>query len=219
MTSNTTLFLSYPLTGSLRYGCASSRLQASKSSGEPLLITRSFRVGIFAGRLYFEYSEYRPLCDYLGLQEDNLKIEDAEIEDEFGLDGMNEEEDGAVQEESVDEERKVFCKKPLVFLQEFLALRRKGQDFSHTPMGHLCQGKPMSEGHPFFMKPVHKHSDEVQQVTTTDHVKSAEDDVDDDIFDEVYGDDVDAAEADKFDDSKLFVASRGSDESLCMIDD
>lgn len=31
-----------------------------------------------------------------------------------------------------------FTKKPLSFLQEWIAVRRKEQDFTHTPMGHVC---------------------------------------------------------------------------------
>ena len=46
-----------------------------------------------------------------------------------------------------------FCAKPLVFLQEWLAIRRKGQDFAHTPMGYVCQGKRLDPSHPFFAQP------------------------------------------------------------------
>ena len=46
-----------------------------------------------------------------------------------------------------------FTAKPLTFLQEWLAVRRKGQDFAHTPMGHVCQGKPLAASHPFFAGP------------------------------------------------------------------
>ena len=31
-------------------------------------------------------------------------------------------------------------------------MRRKGQDFVHTPMGHVCQGKPLAASHPFFSR-------------------------------------------------------------------
>ncbi|KAK2757274.1 hypothetical protein FQN54_004788 [Arachnomyces sp. PD_36] len=36
------------------------------------------------------------------------------------------------------------------FLQEWLALRRQGQDISHTPMGYICQGWKLRGDHPFF---------------------------------------------------------------------
>jgi hypothetical protein len=38
----------------------------------------------------------------------------------------------------------------LLFLQEWLALRRHGQDISHTPMGYVCQGCRIHHNHPFF---------------------------------------------------------------------
>jgi hypothetical protein len=37
-------------------------------------------------------------------------------------------------------------------VHEWLALRRKGQDFEHTPMGFVTTGKPLTENHPFFRK-------------------------------------------------------------------
>jgi hypothetical protein len=38
----------------------------------------------------------------------------------------------------------------LLFVQEWLALRRHGQDISHTPMGYVCQGWRIRHDHPFF---------------------------------------------------------------------
>ncbi|KAF1941022.1 hypothetical protein EJ02DRAFT_423478 [Clathrospora elynae] len=79
-------------------------------------------LGIFSGRLYLEWDEYYELLGYLGL--------DKEL--------------------SQDQEKQAFAKKPLTFLHEWLALRRKGQDFEHTPMGFVTTGKPLTENHPFF---------------------------------------------------------------------
>lgn len=108
-------------------------------------------LGIFAGRLYFEYSEYKNLCVYFGIKEAGTKVEE----------GADDSSDGAV-EDLADQPQmawaalpqlpKAFTKKPLTFLREWLALRRKGHDFTHTPMGYLCQGKPLLESHPFFTK-------------------------------------------------------------------
>ena len=39
---------------------------------------------------------------------------------------------------------------PAGFLLEWLALRRKGQDITHTPMGHVCQGWPLRKDHHLF---------------------------------------------------------------------
>lgn len=73
----------------------------------------AFEIGILAGRLYFEFSEYATLLDHL--QSKNTKI-------------------GTL----------------LDFVQEWLALRRPGQDIAYTAMGCLCQGLPLREDHPFF---------------------------------------------------------------------
>lgn len=43
-------------------------------------------------------------------------------------------------------------KEPLTFLQDWLALRRGGQDFMHAPMGHTTQGNSLQAEHPFFRK-------------------------------------------------------------------
>ncbi|KAG9185573.1 hypothetical protein G6011_06904 [Alternaria panax] len=84
-------------------------------------------IGLFAGRLYLEWDEYYQLLEYLGLDE-NL---------------------------SQHPEKDAFAKKPLTFVHEWLALRRKGQDFEHTPMGFVTTGKPLTENHPFFRKLAH----------------------------------------------------------------
>lgn len=36
------------------------------------------------------------------------------------------------------------------FLLEWLTMRRKGQDILHTPMGYVCQGRPLEASHDFF---------------------------------------------------------------------
>ncbi|KAK6347384.1 hypothetical protein TWF718_005223 [Orbilia javanica] len=85
----------------------------------------SVELGIIAGRLYFTFEHSSDLKDYLDLTNDGL--EESEMA-------------GAV----------VFTGKPLSFLQEWLNLRRKGQDFLHTPMGYLCQSRALLKSHPFF---------------------------------------------------------------------
>jgi hypothetical protein len=113
----------------------------------------SIELGIFAGRLYFEYDEYEDLCQFLGLDKTS-RIKD-KGEDSEPTDGQSSEEG----EDSVDEravplaegQKQSFTARPLTFLQEWLTIRRKGQDFAHTPMGHVCQAKSLSANHPFFM--------------------------------------------------------------------
>ncbi|KAK6495019.1 hypothetical protein TWF481_003047 [Arthrobotrys musiformis] len=85
----------------------------------------SVELGIFAGRLYFAFEHSADIKDYLDLTNEGL-------------------------EESIMAEAVVFTGKPLSFLQEWLTLKRKGQDFLHTPMGYLCQSKSFLKSHPFF---------------------------------------------------------------------
>jgi hypothetical protein len=47
----------------------------------------------------------------------------------------------------------VLGTKAISFLLEWLALRRKGQDIMHTPMGYVCQGRLLDSGHAFFVTP------------------------------------------------------------------
>ncbi|KAF3941946.1 hypothetical protein ABW19_dt0206271 [Dactylella cylindrospora] len=85
----------------------------------------SVELGIFSGRLYFHYGASISLKEYLRLEDDELELTE-------------------------DDGRYIFTRKPISFLQEWLILKRKGQDFLHTPMGYLCQGKSLLPTHPFF---------------------------------------------------------------------
>jgi hypothetical protein len=109
------------------------------------------KLGIFAGRLYFDYCEYKELLVFLGLEEATALIEQ-DTEDITS----NSDNSGTETAKKIHGKMKpkttAFTRKPLAFLQEWLALRRKGQDFSQTPMGFVCQGKPLFESHPFFTK-------------------------------------------------------------------
>ncbi|KAL3476021.1 hypothetical protein BJX99DRAFT_258915 [Aspergillus californicus] len=82
-----------------------------------------FEVGILAGRLYFDFAEYEGLLHRI-----------------YAGAGI------ACQDTSHSSET------PAVFgfLQEWLNLRRPGQDISHTPMGYICQGLKLRDDHPFF---------------------------------------------------------------------
>lgn len=81
----------------------------------------SIELGIFAGRLYINFSECAPLVKYLQLADKTI--------DRIG----------------------VFTKNPIDFLLEWLTVCRKGQDIMHTPMGYICQGRPLHQHHPFFI--------------------------------------------------------------------
>lgn len=131
----------------------------------------TIELGIFAGRLYFEFEEYDDLCRFLGLQE--VAAKPAETTDH---DIASDELHGAAEGTTDDATNEAglatkahrpqsFTKKPLTFLQEWLAVRRKGQDFVHTPMGHVCQGKPLTANHPFFAR---VETDNAQKSNDTD---------------------------------------------------
>jgi hypothetical protein len=127
-------------------------------------------LGILAGRLYFQFQEYADLCRYLSIQEDrgrygnHLEETSDEVVASVPSDTDANRKDITPAEEAASEaelpqpqtefvepaKAASFCAKPLSFLQEWLAFRRKGQDFTHTPMGYVCQGKGLTENHPFF---------------------------------------------------------------------
>lgn len=94
-------------------------------------------LGIYAGRLYFNWSEYESITKLLGISSVKLIRE---------TDNINSKEQAITDMQA----SLIFTDKPLTFLQEWLHVRRKGQDFAHTPMGHVCQGKVLIANHPFF---------------------------------------------------------------------
>ena len=104
----------------------------------------TIELGIFAGRLYFEFEEYGELCNYLG-----FGTEPSEKLDVPGTDGAADDE---FDKATIAREAPSFTANPLTFIHEWLAVRRKGQDFNHTPMGMVCQGKPLTAKHPFFTR-------------------------------------------------------------------
>jgi hypothetical protein len=86
----------------------------------------SIELGIFAGRLYMNFAECTPLTNYLQLADKIPQISNGQ---QVGL----------------------FTQDPISFLLEWLAVRRRGQDIMHTPIGYICQGRPLHESHPFFV--------------------------------------------------------------------
>ena len=105
----------------------------------------SIGLGIFAGRLYFDYREYGELQKFLGIQQ--KQANDMDTSDGAPSSGeLNNE--SAISESP--QRTKTFTARPLTFLQEWLTITRKGQDFNHTPMGFVCHGKALFLSHPFF---------------------------------------------------------------------
>ena len=89
----------------------------------------SLELGIFAGRLYFYFSEVDTLREYLQLTDNT----------------------GTGARQSITKRVGGFTKNPIDFLWEWLTLCRKGQDITHTPMGYICQRRPLHKSHPFFI--------------------------------------------------------------------
>jgi hypothetical protein len=166
-------------------------------------------LGIYAGRLYFDFSEYHTILDMLGIQHSGGRIEVPEDEKDDNADSTEEVPASAV--------RKMFAKRPLTFLQEWLTLRRKGQNFDQTPMGFVCQGKILIEDHHFFSKTdgaagLRKEGAEV--VIEAADEKDAEDAEDDFGEDEAPGEVVKPDELANFDEANLHVV-----ESAGVVDD
>ncbi|KAM3068070.1 hypothetical protein ACMFMF_009436 [Clarireedia jacksonii] len=120
----------------------------------------SIELGIFAGRLYFPFVEYAALVDY-------LQLSDNSIEEESG------------QRTSPQMDVSVFTKTPTNFLQDWLTLRRKGQNIMHTPMGYVCQRRPLHSNHPFFLeRNVNAEVEGKATVDTVEEIDSEDEDGD-----------------------------------------
>ena len=113
----------------------------------------SLELGIFAGRLYFEFDEYDGLRKLLGIHDraitENKAMPTSTVDIATNDGPMDTGADGAATNAEKHEPAS-FTAKPLTFLQEWLAIRRNGQDYGHTPMGFVCSGKPLVATHPFF---------------------------------------------------------------------
>ncbi|KAM0209221.1 hypothetical protein ACHAQI_006585 [Fusarium lateritium] len=113
-------------------------------------------LGIYAGRLYFEWSEYEDMCALMGIQEGAVG-DDEMVMGEIKDGPMDDEPIAKVKPEShkqLQDESKL-AQNPLTFLQEWLAVRRRGQDFAHSPMGFVSQGKRLQGDHIFFKQAEH----------------------------------------------------------------
>ena len=158
-------------------------------------------LGIFSGRLYFEFDEYDCICRYLG--QNRRQAEDKEeVDKQYS---SNYEDDTTTtlvskQQDNIDQKiskngHVTFTSKPITFLQEWLTVRRKGQDFTHTPMGYICHGKPLSATHPFFTVvgiPAHRntpiHRDEAEKGNQGPRCEDTDEFLEDEEEDEKYYD-------------------------------
>jgi hypothetical protein len=84
-------------------------------------------LSIFAGGLYLDYTYCCSLIKLLDVSEHQ------------GTENMN-----------PNKANVPLSKDPVHFLTEWLANRRSGQEVTHTPLGYVCQGRPLRPEHPFF---------------------------------------------------------------------
>jgi hypothetical protein len=78
-----------------------------------------------------------------------------------------------LEEDKSDGKTIAFGGKAAEFLLEWLSLRRKGQDISHTPVAYVCQGRPLHRDHAFFTKPADMNGEDAEE-HTNDHNEDAE---------------------------------------------
>ncbi|KAE8369244.1 hypothetical protein BDV27DRAFT_153320 [Aspergillus caelatus] len=93
--------------------------------------TLKIELGILSGRLYLDFEEYSETLQYLNIV--STSATGAKISGNPAVD-----------------ERGEFADDPLRFLQEWLAVTRKGREFGHTPAGYICQGRQLSKNHSIF---------------------------------------------------------------------
>ncbi|RYP03732.1 hypothetical protein DL765_010402 [Monosporascus sp. GIB2] len=127
-------------------------------------------LGFFAGRLYFEWSEYGSICRMLGIDESAPVLNESDTTEGDTSDQLTDfatetsaqatiipTTDGQGDSKNIKNSHHKsqytgLTPKPFTFTQEYLAVRRRGQEISHTPMGFLCMGKPLHDNHAFFRR-------------------------------------------------------------------
>jgi hypothetical protein len=76
----------------------------------------------------------------------------------------------------------------LSFIFEWISLRRKGQDIMHTPVGYVCQGRPLNSEHAFFITQGFANKAPMEAYRSSESTEGAheEDDDEDDREEEWY---------------------------------
>jgi hypothetical protein len=72
------------------------------------------------------------------------------------------------------------------FILEWLSLRRRGQDIMHTPLGYVCQGRPLGNEHAFFVTNRAVDSSVVESYRKTEATARTQEDEDDDDDEKWY---------------------------------
>ncbi len=103
-------------------------------------------LGLFAGRLYFRFEEYASLCAYLDVPAWPSHEQEAESVS-TAMDIDNPESDDP---EPASRMPTPFSMNAVALMLAWISIRRKGVDFSQTPMGYICQSKKLTANHVFF---------------------------------------------------------------------
>ncbi len=92
-------------------------------------------IGILAGRLYIDLVEWDPVARYL---RSPSEVDDSHAESD-------------ARPRLADAMSPVsFSDDNVSFLLEWLTLRRKTHDILHTPVGYICTGRTLENGHPLW---------------------------------------------------------------------
>ena len=138
-------------------------------------------LGIYAGRLYFEWREYESMCKLLGIDEGASTGQDVEFEALMTMDGNTDDDSmDPSQSASQKQDERRLAERPLTFIQEWLAIRRRGQDFVHSPMGFVSQGKSLQKEHLFFQEAIQEAQDHHAFAPVIHQALDSRDDDDDD---------------------------------------
>lgn len=153
-------------------------------------------VGVLAGRLYFDWEEYRSLLAWLGL----LKEPHSELT--HGL--------------------KLGIRHPRKFLSEWLTHCRQTHDITNTPMGYICQRQELKMSHSFFDVATVRDM-ESGHISTSERVVPAEgeDDLMSDCSDQTHSDGVDDHDEDEMEpgDGDLNAGEKASQDEGSLDED
>jgi hypothetical protein len=72
------------------------------------------------------------------------------------------------------------------FIQEWVSLRRRGQDIMHTPLGYVCRGRPLSIEHAFFVTSHGVDNGVVESYRTSGVITETQEDEDEDEDEKRY---------------------------------
>lgn len=98
--------------------------------------TLKIELGLLSGRLFFTYEEYTEILRYFGHNETGHNDPN-----------KNTESLSTIPPEKPRTQENNF----LIFLQQWLTMTRKGREFSHTPMGYVCQNRRLDRNHALFV--------------------------------------------------------------------